>query len=149
MELSSYVDGLRADLQRSAAPGGEDARRVAQALMDALEPAVRLAMMGVLASAAEEITAALGDAAVEVRLTGREPQIVVTGLEPPPPPADGDQDMVRITLRLPERLKSRVEEMASRDGVSVNSWLVQAVGRAADQPAGARRNRTLRGYARG
>lgn len=48
---------------------------------------------------------------------------------------DDDQDdldgsdggSARITLRLPGNLKSRVDEAASRSGLSVNAWLVQAV----------------------
>ena len=35
----------------------------------------------------------------------------------------------RITLRLPESLKSRLEAAAAASGVSVNTWLVQALGR--------------------
>jgi hypothetical protein len=34
--------------------------------------------------------------------------------------------MTRINLRMPERLKARVEQAAGADGVSVNSWLVRA-----------------------
>ena len=34
---------------------------------------------------------------------------------------------MRITLRLPEQLKGRIEEAAGRDGLSVNSWLVRTV----------------------
>jgi hypothetical protein len=32
----------------------------------------------------------------------------------------------RINLRLPDRLKSRVEQAAANEGLSVNSWLVRA-----------------------
>ncbi len=42
----------------------------------------------------------------------------------------GDNDdggTARITLRLPESLKLRIEEVAGRTGVSVNSWLVRTV----------------------
>jgi hypothetical protein len=40
--------------------------------------------------------------------------------------------MVRINLRLPEHLKSRVEEAAGQAGLSVNSWLVRAATTALD-----------------
>jgi hypothetical protein len=84
---------------------------------------------------------------VDVRLRGRNPEFVVTA--PPvdhradsgptdavaPPPTgvgaavtDGDDTgPSRITLRLPEQLKSRIEDAAGRDGLSVNSWLVRIV----------------------
>ena len=39
----------------------------------------------------------------------------------------------RTTLRLPDALKARVDDAASADGVSVNTWLVRAVA-AALQP---------------
>lgn len=52
----------------------------------------------------------------------------------------------RVTLRLPEQLKTRVEDAARREGLSLNAWLVRAVTRALDPSAAAgpsdrRRNR--------
>ncbi|MFV2171524.1 hypothetical protein ACFHW2_01510 [Actinomadura sp. LOL_016] len=41
----------------------------------------------------------------------------------------------RVTLRLPEHLKPRIEEAAGRVGLSVNAWLVRAV-TAALEPGG-------------
>ena len=41
-------------------------------------------------------------------------------------------ETLRITLRLPEQLKARVDEAAGRLGVSVNTWLVRAVATAVD-----------------
>jgi hypothetical protein len=32
-----------------------------------------------------------------------------------------------MTLRLPDQLKSRVEEAAGQQGISVNAWLVRAI----------------------
>ena len=32
----------------------------------------------------------------------------------------------RINFRLPDQLKTRIEEAAGRDGLSVNAWLVRA-----------------------
>lgn len=53
------------------------------------------------------------------------------------PPAGSDEGpgpdpggTVRITLRLPEQLKGRAEELADRAEQSLNTWLVQAVRRA-------------------
>ena len=48
---------------------------------------------------------------------------------PLPAPIAGEGDdggVARINLRLPEHLKARVDEAATRDGLSVNSWLVRA-----------------------
>jgi len=162
MELSQYIETLRRELRSAAAAGTDETRRVADVLGGTLGPAVRLVIMDALSEAADEITAALRDVAVEVRLRNQEPQIVITDIEqPPPPPAppgpppppgapDPDSDVVRITLRLPEPLKNAVEQAAATAGVSVNSWLVRAVRQTLDSPGGSRRRgpgRSITGYA--
>ena len=57
----------------------------------------------------------------------------------------------RITLRLPESLKVRLEAAAAREGVSVNTWLVQVLVRLSRpsraHPSGGSRRR-LTGYGR-
>ena len=57
----------------------------------------------------------------------------------PPASASGDEadegGTVRLTLRLPEHLKARVDDAATQTGLSVNAWLVRAVALAVD-PAG-------------
>lgn len=46
----------------------------------------------------------------------------------PPVPPDADEGGTsRITLRIPEHLKPRIDEAASGAGLSVNAWLVRAV----------------------
>ncbi|HXH97747.1 MAG TPA: toxin-antitoxin system HicB family antitoxin, partial [Gaiellaceae bacterium] len=100
-----------------------------------------------LAEAALELTAQLETGRVEVRVAGGDPELVlVREEEAAPEPAD-EAFTARITLRLPESLKVRVEAAASRDGVSVNTWLVQALQRSAEprSPAG-RSRRRLTGY---
>ncbi|TDE95885.1 hypothetical protein EXU48_06400 [Occultella glacieicola] len=59
---------------------------------------------------------------------------------PVPPEADEDGSTTRISLRLPEGLKARVDDAASTEGLSVNSWLVRTIQKvlaapAQDQPA--------------
>lgn len=45
-------------------------------------------------------------------------------------PAPDDGGTSRLTLRMPESLKNRVEEAADAEGLSVNQWLVRTVGAA-------------------
>ncbi|MGP3964795.1 hypothetical protein ACTWPT_53470 [Nonomuraea sp. 3N208] len=45
----------------------------------------------------------------------------------PVAPGGDDGGTSRISLRVPEHLKPRIEEAAARDGLSVNAWLVRAV----------------------
>lgn len=52
----------------------------------------------------------------------------------------GDGTTSRVTLRLPEQLKARIEEAAARDGLSVNAWLVRALA-ASLEPGDERRTR--------
>jgi hypothetical protein len=81
------------------------------------------------------VTAELDDHVVELRLDGREVRIVVAGNpdtdEPEPdepePPLTGEGDISRITLRLFEELKAKAEQAAAAQGVSLNTFVAQAV----------------------
>lgn len=142
MDLTSYVESLRQGLAVAAEAGGEEARLLAERLVAPLESAVRLALLDALSAAAEEITRDLAPGSVDLRLRGREPTFVVT-----PPPSEQSFDVpaaprvvpesdesatARINFRLPENLKSRVEEAAGAAGLSVNAWLVRAVANSLD-----------------
>jgi hypothetical protein len=45
---------------------------------------------------------------------------------------DDEDGTARITLRMPEHLKTKVEEAAATEGLSANAWLVRAVTRGLD-----------------
>jgi hypothetical protein len=138
MDISQYVTRLREDLASAAAAGDEQTQRTAALLGAAIEPAARLAMMNALADLAAEVTAALGDRTVDVRLDGRDVRVVVSPdahATPEPEPqqpfrgfggADAG-DISRITLRLVEQIKNQAEQAASSQGVSLNTWVAQAV----------------------
>lgn len=144
MELTPFVDRLRRDLSDAAAAGGPEAQAAAERLALALDPATRMMLLEALSQATAEITGSLDHDAVDVRMNGREPEFVVTHLgpvappSPPAPPAPTappeaeDDNLSRITLRLPESVKSRAEEAANRSGHSLNAWLVDAVRDALD-----------------
>jgi HicB family len=136
MDLTPYVTALRDDLTTAASAGDEQTRRTAAVLAAALEPAARLAIMNALSDLAAEVTAALEDRVVELRLDGRDVRVTITGepveptSPPPPPPPPGPDlsgDVSRITLRLLEELKAQAERAAADQGISLNSWLSQAV----------------------
>jgi hypothetical protein len=155
-----YVESIRRQLMTAADAGGDDARAVAERLAAPLDAALRLTLQDALAAAAEEITTELAPGSVELRLRGREPEFVVTPPTAEPPPAAeagqasmlndpfpagaataaGADEVSRINLRLPDQLKSRVEQAASREGLSVNTWLVRAAAAALQRnDAGQRR----------
>jgi hypothetical protein len=136
MDITPYVESLRRDLLAAAEAAGPEARATAERLSYALDPSARLALMEAISQAAAEITAELPSGTVDVRLAGRELEF---GLHLPPPPqpdaATPDTDaeepdegnLARITLRIPESVKARAEEFATRANVSLNTWLVNVV----------------------
>ncbi|MBA2322680.1 MAG: toxin-antitoxin system HicB family antitoxin [Pseudonocardiales bacterium] len=136
MDVTPYVTSLREDLLAAAAAGDEQTQRTAALLAAAIEPAARLNLLHALADLAGEVTEALGDErTVEVRLDGRQVRVALTEPAQPsgqasPPPFDPESaagDVSRITLRLMEQLKNHAEQAASSQGVSLNSWISQAV----------------------
>ena len=139
MNLTPYVENLRRELLVAADAGGDEARALAERLTAPLESAVRLTLLEALSAAADEITRELAPGSAELRLRGGDPEFVVTvpaaeepapaPVVPPLPDAD-DGATSRINLRLPEQLKAGIEQAASRERLSVNAWLVRAVGAA-------------------
>lgn len=142
MDITPYVESLRRDLMAAAEAAGPEARELAEKLSYALDPATRLAVMEAISQATAEITAELPSGGVDVRLAGRELEFVVhaatTPATPTAPPVEDDEgdEVARITLRIPETVKARAEELASRNGSSLNTWLVNLV-RAATSREGA------------
>lgn len=151
MEMAHFVAKLEADLAAVAAVGDEATARAADRLIQALRSSAGLRLLEALGDVALEVSAQLPSGHVEVRLSGQDPALVYVGEEPaetPAPAADEDGLTARITLRLPDTLKQRIEEAASREGVSVNSWLVRALSRSFATTVRRSSNR-LTGYARG
>ena len=139
MDITPYVDSLHRDLVAAAEAGGDDIKRAAERLALALDPSARLALMEAISQAAAEITTEMPSGGVDVRLSGRELDFVVqtSPMTPPAPPAppapptpeemEEEGGMARISLRIPESVKGRAEEMAARSGHSLNTWLVNVV----------------------
>jgi hypothetical protein len=146
MNLTQHIDELQYQLKVAADAGGDESRILAERLIAPLESITRLVLLEALAAAASEITRELAPGSVDLRLRGRDPEFVVT---PPVAPvfeavaetrtdvprdfsqsAQDNQDdggTSRITLRLPDQLKLRIESVAAREGLSVNTWLVRAL----------------------
>jgi hypothetical protein len=142
MDLSQYAESLRRELTSITRFAGEDIARAAEMLSETLDSSVRLALLDVLSAAADEITASLDGATIDVRLSGTEPEFVVNAAHGA---ADSYQDTadatdeagsIRITLRLSEALKTKVEAAAVSGSMSVNAWLVRAISRALEGPPG-------------
>ncbi len=146
MQTSTHIEALAADLSAIAATGDEASAAVAERLIRALEPSLRLHLLEALTEAAAEIDPQLPTGRIDVRLSGHD--VILTYVDAPAasaPPDQDDDQAARITLRLPERLKVATESAAATDGLSVNAWLLRAIKASLDRrPAG----RRLQGYAR-
>lgn len=147
MELRVYVDALRDELAAASAAGDAETRAAAERLSAQLESAVRLTLLNVLSAAADEITRDLAPGSVDLRLRGMEPSFVVTPPSDDAGPAEDTTEVTgdavgdwppgapsgttggataRINFRPPQTMKEQIEEAASRQGISVNAWMVRA-----------------------
>ena len=149
MQLHGHVEAIREDLARVAALGDEATARTAEALAAALGPAIAQHLQEALAEAALELSAQLEQGRVEVRVAGGDPELVYVNETPAAGSESADEaHSARITLRLPESLKSRLESAAAGAGVSANTWLVQALTRALEPRRAGGGAHRLTGYGR-
>ena len=152
MQLDSHIDAIQQDLAATASIGDEATAEAARRLSDALGSTLHLRLLDLLGEAALELSGQLGTARIEVRLAGRDPELVVVSDEntDAAPLAVGEELSGRISLRLPEALKTAVEAAATQEGISTNAWLVRTIAhslhaRTTRKPG---RNR-MQGYAQG
>jgi hypothetical protein len=153
MELSPYIESVRAGVVNASSLADEQIQHVAQRLGTAIESSTRLALIQALSDAAGTISAELAPSSVELRMVGQDPEFVVslqtaeaepTLLMPEPESASEqtadaeDEPVARITLRLPQSVKARVDEVASSEGISTNAWLIRAVMDALSERSGSR-----------
>jgi predicted HicB family RNase H-like nuclease len=150
MQIDGYVQALREDLARVAAVGDESTARAAELLSAALEAAIARRLLEALGEAALELNSQLDDGRVEVRFAGSDPELVYVRDEAATPAEAADEAFTaRITLRLPESLKTRLDAAASLHGTSVNTWLVQVLQRTLEpRPSSGGNRRRLTGYGR-
>lgn len=145
MDLAPYLSNLRDALAAAARTAGEDVEEAAERLAAALEPALRLTLLEFASELTDDITVKLDGDAVEVRLRGGQPEVVVerrprteptppSPPTPPEPPVPSEDSQARVSLRLPESLKTRIDDAAAAEGVSVNTWIVRAAQRALQAP---------------
>jgi hypothetical protein len=148
MQMAHHLHAIQEDLAAAAALAtdaatAEAARRLSQALGSSLH----LRLLDVVSEAAADLSAAV-PGRVDVRLSGRDPELVYVAEETEPAPAAAageDALSARITLRLPESLKLQIEVAASGESLSVNSWIVRALARGLESRP-TRPGRRLTGY---
>jgi predicted HicB family RNase H-like nuclease len=148
MKMSLVVDGLRSDVIAVGELGDDTVAELAERIAAVLARSAPARILDLLSDAATEVSAELPEGRVELRVAGDDVQFFYVEDEHAPG-GDGDGELsARITLRLSEALKSRVEEGAARQGVSVNSYIVRALERGASthRSYGSRGGNRLRGF---
>src|SRR5262245_66265643 len=103
--MKAQIHAIQSDLASTAALGDEATAEAARRLSDALGSTLHLRLLDLLGEAAAEIGPQLVSGRVEVRLAGRDPELVVVMDEPAEPTelavGAGEEYRGRITLRLP------------------------------------------------
>jgi len=148
MQLQRFVDALQADLTAVAELGDEATSEAAGRLVVTLQASVGLRLLDALSEAALELNDKLPTGHVEVRLAGQDPELVFVGDEPEAVSTVDDGHTARITLRLPDALKTTIEAAAAQEGVSVNTWIVRALSRSSTGTQASRSGKRLTGYAK-
>jgi HicB family len=151
MQMAHHLHAIQEDLAAAAAlaadePTAEAARRLSQALGSSLH----LRLLDIVSEAAAELSAVV-PGRVDIRLAGRDPDLVYVeeDVEPAPVAAAGEDGLsARITLRLPESLKLQIEVAASGENTSVNSWIIRALARGLESRPSRSSGRRLTGYAK-
>lgn len=134
MDLTPHIERLLADVAAAASLGDDETKRVVAALGRPTESAARIMLIGALSEFAREVEETTGTG-VGIRIDGDrvdvDPRDRSDREEPreeaPPTFEDMTGDISRVTLRLVEQIKARAEEAAAQNGVSLNSWVAQAV----------------------
>jgi hypothetical protein len=147
MRLSDTVEGLQEDLARLAGLGDAAVTEAGGRLLAAMGGPVTVRLLDLLGEAAAELGDQLVSGRVELRVAGRDAELVYVDESGTPQEADlPDDQSARISLRLPEQLKAQVEQAATRDGVSTNTWIVRALSRSTATGRSVQSRRRLTGY---
>jgi hypothetical protein len=151
MELSRHVEAIQSDLAAAAGLGDDATAEAGRRLTSALESSLQLRLLDVLAEAALDLDSQLSSGRVEVRLAGRDPQLIFVedAFAAEEPAAPGDDLSARITLRLPDLLKAAIQKAADGEGISANAWIVRALARALEpRPSRVQSSKRIQGFAR-
>ena len=147
MQMSLIVDAIRADVAAVGELGDDTVAAVAERIGAVLARSLPGRLLDLLSGVAADVSTELPEGRLEVRVRGDDVDLVYVADEHGgATEAEGDLS-ARITLRLAEGLKTRVEDGASRESLSVNSYIVRALERSTSQrPRGGRGGTHVRGY---
>ena len=133
MDIESVLEQVRRTAEGQLRLAGDDpaVSAAGEAVLMALEPALRQAASTLAEQAAAEVAAQLPDSTVDVVLSDGQPTLVVRRVGDDVTINTEDLD-ARMTVRLPEDLKEDLEVAASDLGDSVNMFVVKALAGSAE-----------------
>lgn len=151
MQMAHHIHAIQEDLAAAASLATDEATvEAGRRLTQALGSSLHLRLLDVVSEAALALSGSV-PGRIEVRLAGRDPELVYIEEEEPEPAQAASADdafSARITLRLPEGLKAQLEVAANLEGTSVNAWIVRALQRGLEpRTRSVRTGRRLSGYA--
>src|ERR1700722_18228118 len=130
MKMSLVVDSILSDVAAVGELGDGQVAEVAERIAALLARSLPTRILDVLSEMAGELSRALPQSRIDIHLDGDD--VEFASVDDAPATSDSDADLsARITLRLSEQLKARVEESASHQGLSVNTWVVRTLERGA------------------
>jgi HicB family len=150
MKMSLVVEGLRSDVAAVGELGDETVAEVADRIAAIVARSAPSRILDLLTEVAAEVSAELPEGRVEIRLVGDDVEFAYVDERAHTPEPEAEQS-ARITLRLSDQLKSRVEASAGSEGLSVNSWILRILERGTSTSKahgvhGGRGGARLRGY---
>ena len=128
MDVTAIVAEVEEALSAQLRLAGDDEAmvRAGEVMIGALQPALERAALRLAEQAADEVDAQLPRKGVSVRLQEGTPVLTVEDNDDPIT-VDTDELEARITLRLSDKLKGILEEVANESGDSVNSFVVKTL----------------------
>ena len=147
MKMSLVIEGLRSDIDAVGELGDELVAEVAERIGAVVTRSAPSRILELLSDVAAELSDELPEGRVETRGVGDDVELAYVDEHRPAPETDTDMS-ARISLRLPDHLKTRLEHAASREGVSVNGWIVRTLERGVttSQSRSSRGGKRLQGY---
>lgn len=125
MKMSKFIHLMSGDIKALGRLGGPELETAVSRLIPTLVPVLHTRLLEAFTEITEEVNEQILGAHLETRVQGDDIELVY--IEDGTSIRENPSDLnARITLRLPEDLKSRIESAATKDGISLNSWLLKA-----------------------
>lgn len=133
MQVRPVITAVQAALLNQATLAGDDpnVEIAVRQLVEALTPALQAAAFELAEQAAAEVRAQIPEHAVDIVLEGGDPVLRIGDTAPTERRQPSEDLDARITLRLTPTLKQLIEDAAQNAGDSVNSWVVDTLGKRA------------------